>query len=111
MKITITFNNEEKKIAQHMALTTNEKITEIVDRDLHEVGNYGEFKYDHNNNVIEYELKTEFIKATAHLIMSLINMVKSFISSCDMYSSFWLKDNKDLTKKEEETEPANQVQE
>ena len=61
--------------------------------------------------MIEYELKTEFIKATAHLMMSLINMVKSFMSSCDMYSNFWLKDNKDLTKKEEETEPANQVQE
>lgn len=110
MKITINFNNEEKRIAQHMVLTTNEKITEIVDKDIHESGNYGEFKYDHTDNVIEYELKTEFIKATAHLIMSLINMVKSFMSSCDMYSNFWLKDNKDLTKKEE-TEPTNQVQE
>ena len=109
MKITIKFSNEEKSTLTRMALSTG-NVKEVVDKDEYYVGNFGEFKYDHNENEIIFDLKTAFIKASYRLVMSVVNMIKSMIETCEMFNDSWFSDTKDLlaeeAKKEKESEIA-----
>ena len=107
MKITISFNHEEKRVATEI-VTKTYGITEITDKDEHIAGKFGEFKYDSKENVIEFELKTAFIKAYACLIENFANLVKSFMGSCQIFASSWLEDIEDLTEKKEEKECSNE---
>ena len=106
MKIIINFSNEEKNAIINMALM-NGGVKEVTDKDEHCVGNFGEYKYDAKENEITFDLKTSFIKATVGLVASLINIIRAFVSSCEMFSSAWFEDIKDLTKKEYKDEPNN----
>lgn len=101
MKITISFTQKEKETMMQIASTTG-----IVqpDKDEHTVGNFGEFKYNSSENKIIFDFKEGFIEATSQLIANCINMVKSMVGCYKMYESSWLKDCKDLTKKESEPE-------
>lgn len=99
MKIMITFTQEEKETIMAIAKTVGPI---QPDQDEHIAGSFGEFKYDSIKNEMVYDLKPGFIIATAHLMASCINMIKAFMGSCEMYASCWLKDVKDLTKKENE---------
>ena len=103
MKITINFNEEEKRITKEMMLNSS-NIAEVTDKDEHYAGRFGEMKYDHNNNIIEIEYKTAFMRATAGLMVSLINMMKSFMATYEMYLYSWMSDMKDMTAVEEEEE-------
>lgn len=108
MKITISFNEEEKRLANGLMHNIDDSI-EMDTEDVHVAGSFGEFKYDSEENVIDIELKTGFIKAYTHLIVSFINLMKSFMSSCEIFASSWLLDIKDLTKKEEKEESNHEV--
>lgn len=103
MKITIAYTTEEKNTLTNMMLGFG-GINEVVDKDEHLIGSFGEFKYDHNTNEITIDLKTAFIKASACLTVSIINMVKSLVGTCEMFTESWLSDVKDMTKKEENSE-------
>ena len=100
MKITISFNEEEKRITKEMMLNSS-NLSEVTDKDEHYVGRFGEMKYDNNNNIIEIEYKTAFLRATAGLMVSLVNMIKSFMATYEMYLSSWMSDMKDMTVEEE----------
>lgn len=107
MKITISFSEEEKRISTEMMLNTS-NIKEVVDKDENYAGRFGTMKYDKNKNVIEIDLKTAFIRATAGLTIGLVNMAKAFISTYEMYLSSWLSDIKDMTT--EDTEDKNSAE-
>ena len=113
MKITITFEQKEKETMMSMALNCG-GVKEVVDKDEHVVGNFGEFKYNHEENEMVLDLKPAFIKASAMLTVSVINMIKSFISTCEMFNESWFSDTKNLlaeeTKKEKESEPVGYTQ-
>ena len=100
MKITISFTGEEKHDIYNMMASTGNTIT---DNGEHFVGNFGEINYDNSKNEIVYDLKPAFIKASAQLTLSLINISRAFISSCEMFSAFWILDTKDLNKESDET--------
>ena len=100
MKITISFTQEEKNTMMSVGMECS-NVKEVVDKDEHLVGNFGEFKYDHIANEFTIDLKTAFVKASARLTMSIINMIKSFVGTCEMFSESWLSDIKDMTKEEQ----------
>lgn len=100
MKITINFNEDEKRAMAHGAMHIAE-VREAVDRDEHTVGSFGEFKYDCKKCEMTLELKPGFVKASTGLIMSLTGLVKTFITTIEMFASSWFEDAKDLTKPEE----------
>ena len=108
MKIMIKFEQREKETLMGMALNCG-GAKEIVDKDEHIVGNFGEFKYNHEENEMIIDFKSSFVKAAAHLTVIIINTIKSFISTCDMFSESWFSDTKDLlaeeAKQEKESEP------
>jgi hypothetical protein len=103
MKISISFTTEEKNTIVNMMLNTG-SIKEVNTNNEHYSGNFGEMKYDNSKNLIEYDLKPSFIKATVGLMGSLINIIRAFVSTCEMYSSTWLEGTKDLLKEESEKE-------
>ena len=103
MKIIISFTAEEKNMMTEMYLN-NGIVNEVVDKDEHYAGNFGEFKYCTEKNEIVVDLKSSFIKAYMDLINHTINMIKAFASTLEVFSSVWFEDTKDLTKKDEEAE-------
>ena len=103
MKITISYSNEEKSTITSMMMLSGGIVNNTDDNEHYE-GSFGEYKYDNANNVIEFNFKEGFIKATAGLTSSYINLIKSFMCNCEMFASSWLLD---IKKKEEvKEEPA-----
>ena len=99
MKIKISYEREEKSTLINMMLRTT-GVKEVTDNNEHYVGNFGEFKYDNEKNEIDIDLKPAFVIASAGLTATLVNIIKAFVSTCEMFTSHWLYDIKDLNKEE-----------
>ena len=107
MKITISFSNEEKNIASNMVMGIGE-VSELDDKDLCFVGKFGKFSYDHNKNVMEYDLKTDFLKATSNLIIDYVNLIKSFMKTYMTYLESWVSDIEEVSDTTEQQEEINE---
>ena len=91
MKIRIEFSTEEKvTILNALEVTAKDKSEEVS-------GNFGRLRYDSDENYIEFNLKTVFIKASANLIGICINTIKSLINSFKMFELTWLPDKVSTT--------------
>lgn len=94
MKIRIDFSTTEK-IAIMNACDIHD------DNTVKSEGNFGKGEYNAEENFIELDLKENFIIATANLIGTCVNMLKSLFNTCKIYESSWLKDIKTESNKKE----------
>ena len=103
MKITISFEKEEKEILHDM-LDSMSELSEIVDKkDEHYVGKFGEYKYSSESNEYSLSLNTEFVKESAGLILNYFNIIKAFAENYVTFLTSWFVDIKNLNEKEEDT--------
>lgn len=98
MKITITFEQEEKEVIMS-ALEIDPKT------DIYEAaeGRFGSYEYDITNNAIIAEFTPSFIKSMARLMASAVSMVKSFMNTCEMFGESWFTDIKRIGPKTDES--------
>lgn len=100
MKITITFTQKEKEAMMHAyLLTTHEK--EIADKSEKVQGDFGVTEYDKTTNTITADLKEAFILSCVHMLLSVVGLIKSFISSMDMFNTSWFSNTKTQLEGEE----------
>ena len=81
--------------------TTTEKVAIMNACDIHgnddtakSEGNFGKGEYNAEENFIEVDFKENFIIATANLIGTCVNILKSLFNTCKIYESSWLTDIK-----------------
>ena len=104
MKITINFNNEELRTLDQLSRNITGNNNELIIKDEHIVGNFGEIKFDASKNEFSMDLKSAFINAYTNLILAAVNMIKSFIGTVEIFSSAWFEDTRDLIREREEAE-------
>ena len=100
MKIRIEFTTDEK-----VALLNN--IPDSRDTEsMESTGSFGTAVYNREEQFIEVNLKSSFVKAFAQISGSIINTIKSLVGMCNMFDDTWLKDVKTepLNKSEKEDE-------
>ena len=101
MKITISFEKEEKEILSEMISTMGE-VKDSIDKDEHYAGKFGEFKYDCKANNFVLDLKSDFVKASTKLFINYFNIIKAFAENYVTFLVSWFDDTKDLTEDEED---------
>ena len=104
MKITINFTNEELNNSINLMKNITGDIHEMSIKDEHIVGNFGEIKYDTTKNEITFDLKTAFINAYSSMILAVVNMIKSLVSTYEMFASSWFEGTRDLIAEKEAAE-------
>lgn len=100
MKITISFEKEEKTVLTDMMCSISE-VKEVVDKDNHYVGKFGEYKNNKESNEFVLNLNTEFVKASAGLMTSYFNIIKAFVENYMTFLVSWFSDVKDLNEDNE----------
>lgn len=105
MKISITFNNEEKETM----VETVKEFTNIADSDIeiefpehHYAGKFGEYKFSNETNEFVLDLNTGFFNCFCNIIKSSAGMIKSIVHMMENLSISWLSDIKNLLVKEDE---------
>lgn len=98
MKIMISFNDEEKCAINEMP--------EVTYKNSHVAGSFGELKC--NDNDIEINLTTGFIKATINVVSAYINLLKSFMAVCESYGRSWLSDITNVSEADDEKVPTRE---
>ena len=100
--------------------TTTEKVAIMNACDVHDndytvksEGNFGKAEYNAEENLLQFDFKENFTIATANLIGTCVNMIKSLINTCKIFESSWLTDIKTERpdKKEEGKSEADESQE
>lgn len=103
MKIRIEFNNEEKEIIARGIDVSLEN-----DRSERMEGRFGLAEYNKDENYIQFDIVTGFIKAYIQVIASIKGMITSFVSTFELFSDTWLDDIK-TTYPDEKEEPEEEI--
>lgn len=106
MKIMITFNDEELRTFDNLRRNITMSNEEMIIKDEHIVGNFGEIKFDSSKKEFSVDLKSAFINAYTNIILVVVNMLKSLMSTCEIFASAWFEDTRDLIKEKVEAEKA-----
>ena len=89
MKIRIEFNNDEKHaITEACECPITEDESETIE------GRFGSIVYDHEENFIECNFKSGYIKAYTNIISMAFNMMKSLSKAFEVFIDAWSSDVK-----------------
>lgn len=101
MKITISFEKEEKEAFIDAVSSIQDSVVE--NKDQHYAGKFGEYKYDTESNEFVLDLKTDFVKDSIKLFVNYFNIIKAFAENYMTFLVSWFDDVKDMNEDSEES--------